>query len=103
MGRKFITEYDAIPETTRTVTVKFEVNPEIEPRDFADTLGEAIAEYFIAPAVPGWDVSDGPYHEQVENDREEWCACGQSLADGEGYDGLCGDCADKAEKEGRWD
>jgi len=35
--------------------------------------------------------------------NEESCdECGASLADGEGYDGLCGNCADKAERHGRW-
>jgi hypothetical protein len=33
---------------------------------------------------------------------EERCDCGNSLEDGEGYDGLCGSCADEAEAEGRW-
>ena len=28
--------------------------------------------------------------------------CGLYNDDGEGYDGLCGDCADRAEAEGRW-
>jgi hypothetical protein len=38
-------------------------------------------------------------------DEIERCSeCGANLADdaGEGYDGLCGSCADVAEKEGRW-
>ena len=31
-------------------------------------------------------------------DQNEYCAeCGKTLSDGEGYDGLCGSCADKAE------
>ncbi|MEI6232899.1 MAG: hypothetical protein WCT04_07600 [Planctomycetota bacterium] len=29
----------------------------------------------------------------------EKCACGASLGDGEGYDGKCGNCADKAESK----
>lgn len=32
-------------------------------------------------------------------DDEDVCWCGASLDDGEGYDGMCGNCADKAEKE----
>lgn len=28
--------------------------------------------------------------------------CGESNDDGEGYDGLCGDCADVAEADGEW-
>lgn len=37
--------------------------------------------------------------------EDETCEeCGANLTDdeGEGYDGLCGDCADRAETEGRW-
>ena len=29
----------------------------------------------------------------------EQCACGASLHDGNGYDGKCGNCADKSEKK----
>ena len=29
----------------------------------------------------------------------EQCACGTSLGDGEGYDGKCGNCADRAESK----
>ena len=39
------------------------------------------------------------------HDPTERCdECGDPLSDseGEGYDGLCGTCADKAEDEGRW-
>ena len=42
---------------------------------------------------------------ELDDDEDENCAgCGEPLADseGEGYDGLCGTCADKAEAEGRW-
>lgn len=35
--------------------------------------------------------------------REDMCdKCGASTDDGEGYDGLCGNCADRAEAAGRW-
>lgn len=35
--------------------------------------------------------------------REDMCdECGGSLADGEGYDGYCGECADTFEMQGRW-
>lgn len=40
---------------------------------------------------------------EVEDDwdfDDDMCACGASLDDGEGYDGLCGSCADAAEAEG---
>lgn len=33
---------------------------------------------------------------------EELCTCGASLADGEGYDGYCGNCADRLERAKRW-
>lgn len=36
-------------------------------------------------------------------DEEDCCReCGASLEDNEGYDGLCGDCADRAETAGEW-
>lgn len=38
----------------------------------------------------------------IEQDSEERCECGQPLADNEGYDYLCGNCADHAEHEGQW-
>lgn len=50
----------------------------------------------------------GKKKDEVETDdwdKDEKCSdCGDSLADseGEGYDGLCGDCADKAESKGKW-
>lgn len=28
---------------------------------------------------------------------DDHCVCGRSLLDGQGYDGLCGDCADRAD------
>lgn len=34
---------------------------------------------------------------ETDEDDEGGCSCGASLEDGEGYDGLCGDCADRAE------
>lgn len=42
---------------------------------------------------------------ELGEDQPDLCdECGAPLADdeGEGYDGLCETCADKAEKEGRW-
>lgn len=42
--------------------------------------------------------------ELVDDIRLEHCTqCGYSLDDGQGFDGLCGNCADVAEGEGRWD
>lgn len=39
----------------------------------------------------------------VPEHAEDRCSeCGASLEDNEGYDGLCGNHADKAEREGRW-
>jgi RNA polymerase subunit RPABC4/transcription elongation factor Spt4 len=43
-------------------------------------------------------------HPLYEDDEDTCDQCGTDLADdeGEGYDGLCGNCADKAEAEGKW-
>jgi hypothetical protein len=42
-------------------------------------------------------------YEASDDDEDEKCdECDGSLDDNEGYDGLCGSCADKAEEEGRW-
>ncbi|CAM5530540.1 hypothetical protein [Leifsonia shinshuensis] len=42
----------------------------------------------------------------IEHDgpgAEDGCTeCGEPTGDNEGYDGLCGQCADRAEVEGRW-
>ena len=35
-------------------------------------------------------------------DGEDHCPCGNSLDDGEGWDGKCGNCADKAQTPYRW-
>lgn len=41
---------------------------------------------------------------EVDDDAGICDECGKPNADnGEGYDGLCGDCADKAEAEGKWE
>jgi len=43
-----------------------------------------------------------PYEEDVGD--EDLCdECGEALSDGEGYDGLCGPCADEAEAEGKFE
>jgi hypothetical protein len=46
--------------------------------------------YPIIPRPTDLDVDDPP------------CECGESLDDGEGYDGYCGTCADIKEREGYW-
>lgn len=38
----------------------------------------------------------------IETDVESCDECDELLDDGEGYDGLCGTCADRAEEAGRW-
>lgn len=47
-------------------------------------------------AVDGW----------CEECREDWVCrtegCGELTDDGEGYDGFCGNCADRLESEGYW-
>ena len=47
----------------------------------------------------------GYSHDGPEDDEDDdACAdCGEPLDDGEGYDGYCGNCADKLEAAGRWD
>ena len=43
-------------------------------------------------------AADNP--ELLDSDDDDTCSqCGASLDDGEGYDGLCGNCADKADDE----
>ena len=42
---------------------------------------------------------------EIDEDTEYCRWCDADLADdaGEGYDGLCGNCADRAEATGQWD
>ncbi|MEH0110698.1 hypothetical protein V6N00_13390 [Tersicoccus sp. MR15.9] len=51
-------------------------------------------------------------HEEVDITDEPLCwscqdkvctECGELNDDGEGYDGLCGNCADRADENGDWD
>lgn len=68
------------------------------------TLAEEIA---AGDAAPGCIVKAGEFAvdgesdchlEEPELDDEDGrCACGAPLDDGEGYDGKCGTCADRAE------
>lgn len=46
-----------------------------------------------------WDVHGGPLLDELETYLElDVCPeCGDTIDDGEGYDGLCGSCADKKE------
>lgn len=54
-----------------------------------------------ADVVLGDDVETDIEDDEFDDDS---CSdCGADLSDGEGYDGLCGECADAAEAEGRWD
>jgi hypothetical protein len=46
-----------------------------------------------------FDADGGPVDGLGAADQSERCACGNSLANGEGYDGKCGSCADKAERK----
>lgn len=46
---------------------------------------------------------EAAYDSTPDDEADEACSeCGEPTDDGEGYDGLCGSCADKAEAEGRW-
>lgn len=50
------------------------------------------------------DVDEPDDLEDEDGFDDDSCSdCGADLSDGEGYDGLCGECADAAEAEGRWD
>ena len=51
----------------------------------------------IARTEPDVELDD-----DLEED-ERCSACGGDLSDNEGYDGLCGSCADAAEADGLWD
>lgn len=42
-------------------------------------------------------------HNLAASDMDACIDCGQSNLGGEGFDGLCGDCADRAEDDGEWD
>ena len=58
--------------------------------DYVDHVGSALEAAGIMPLIR-------TLQEAAEDDA---CTqCGESTADGEGYDGLCGNCADKAERE----
>lgn len=65
----------ALPELTEMLLRQVLVNV-----DFHE-----IARAWVTELTDGW----------IE-DEDERCECGASLADGEGYDGQCGNCADRA-------
>jgi hypothetical protein len=79
----------------------------------ADVLDEILVEINEARAAgvprPGeseslayWrQVADG-YSIQHDGPDDDCTECGEPTDDNEGYDGLCGGCADRAETEGRW-
>jgi len=46
-----------------------------------------------------WAAFDDSMQEALDRYRGTHCACGNSLEDGEGWDGKCGSCADKAARE----
>lgn len=72
-------------------------DPELGPGTYS-------ARYIDADGEAAWGsliVEDG--NSYLDTDDEDLCSrCGASLDNGEGYDGLCGNCADRAENEGRW-
>lgn len=50
------------------------------------------------------EADDELEEDDDELEEDERCsACGGDLSDNEGYDGLCGTCADAAEADGLWD
>lgn len=82
-------------------------------RHFADRFCEAGWSDLTDSAERHYRVEVNEEHEAIESFRaygqggeeiERCSECGANLAEseGEGYDGLCGDCADRAEAKGRW-
>lgn len=56
-------------------------------------------DYFAPIQTPVADVEVEEEDDDEEEDDydEDICSCGASLDDGEGYDGMCGNCTDRAE------
>jgi hypothetical protein len=66
-----------------------------------NALGEALDELQRQLHVCVQRVAVGP--ETTVDDSDAACGwCGRPDDDGQGYDGLCGDCADFAEVTGKW-
>lgn len=55
-------------------------------------------------AESDWNLATFADSDDDDPEEERCSECDEPLSDdeGEGYDGLCGDCADVAETEGRW-
>jgi len=71
---------------------------EEEVEDLSDeVLAKIGQEALESPVV--WDAFDESLREAIDQWRNTHCACGNSLEDGEGWDGKCGSCADKAARE----
>lgn len=63
--------------------------PQTRPATGSDPHSLTTSEPQTGEPSPDWD--------------DDTCSqCAASLDDGEGFDGLCGACADRAENEGRW-
>lgn len=62
------------------------------------TGGQFAATFRVEPVVE-LETTD---QDEALDDDERCSECGGELSDNEGYDGLCGPCADAAEAEGRW-
>jgi len=76
--------------------------PDYSENDEETNVVDALANVFHYAASKGFDVAhlvDRAF-DHFETELSELCSqCGDSLADGEGWDGLCGSCADRAEHD----
>lgn len=75
------------------VTAGVPTGGQFAPTGHAEADAELGAGAFDCPSCGG--PSDQDEGIPCDNCRENNCPCGQSLDDGEGYDGMCGDCADR--------
>ena len=71
-----------------TLLVEFEDGSTVT--EFIDVAG--LTELWVNSIVDARDDRD-----DTEVEDEPCCECGESTSDGEGYDGLCGNCADRSE------
>ncbi|BBX87983.1 hypothetical protein MAUB_58560 [Mycolicibacterium aubagnense] len=64
----------------------------------------------LVSAACGWngcaEPGDDHYNGRCEDHENSQCrteGCAEDADDGEGYDGFCGNCADREDARGRWD
>lgn len=67
-------------------------------------IAEAAREHFVPKCTRCGDPADSPDATLCDFCEEESCThCGESLDDGQGFDGYCGTCADILESHDYWD